>query len=92
MSQQFLESGGSASLDDAEDEIDVGYAAWKLPGGVQAGVSSAEEWQRFSAPGYVKAVMGFRAELANGPRCSDSRRVCSRPTRPRGVVSFATGG
>ena len=67
MWEQMLESG-FVSLVDEEDEIVVGYAGrpWKLSGGVQAGVSSAEEWQRFSAPGYVKAVMGFRAEPANG--------------------------
>ncbi len=67
MWEQMLESG-FVSLVDEEDEIVVGYAGrpWKLSGGVQAGVSSAEEWQRFSAPGYVKALMGFRAEPANG--------------------------
>jgi hypothetical protein len=65
--EQMLESG-FVSLVDEEDEIVLGYAGlpWKLSGGVQAGVSSAEEWQRFSAPGYVKAVMGFRAEPADG--------------------------
>jgi hypothetical protein len=65
--EQMLESG-FVSLVDEEDEIVLGYAGqpWKLSGGVQAGVSSAEEWERFSAPGYVKAVMGFRAEAAEG--------------------------
>ena len=67
MWEQMLESG-FVSLVDEEDEIVVGYAGrpWKLSGGVQAGVSSAEEWQRFSAPGYVKAVLGFRAEPTDG--------------------------
>jgi hypothetical protein len=67
MWEQMLESG-FVSLVDEEDEIVLGYAGrpWKLSGGVQAGVTSAEEWKRFSAPGYVKAVMGFRAQPADG--------------------------
>jgi hypothetical protein len=67
MWEQMLESG-FVSLVDEEDEIVLGYAGrpWKLSGGVQAGVSSAAEWQRFSAPGYVRAVMSFRAEPASG--------------------------
>ena len=65
---QMLESSGFVPLVDDEEEIVLGYAGrpWKLSGGTPAGVSSAEEWERFSAPGYVKAVMGFRAEAAEG--------------------------
>lgn len=65
--EQMLESG-FVSLVSEEYEIVLGYAGqpWKLTGGSQPGVSSAEEWERFSAPGYVKAVMGFRAEAADG--------------------------
>jgi hypothetical protein len=67
MWEQMLESGFVSLVDDG-DEIVLGYAGrpWKLSGGVRAGVTSAEEWERFSAPGYVKAVMGFRAEPADG--------------------------
>jgi hypothetical protein len=67
MWEQMLGSG-FVSLVEEEDEIVLGYAGqpWKLSGGLQAGVSSAEEWERFSRPGYVKAVMGFRAEPADG--------------------------
>jgi hypothetical protein len=67
MWEQMLESG-FVSLVEEEDEIVLGYAGrpWKLSVGVLAGVSSAEEWERFSVPGYVKAVMGFRAEPADG--------------------------
>jgi hypothetical protein len=66
--EQMLESSGFLLLVDEEDEIVIGYAGqpWKLSGGAQPGVSSAAEWERFSAPGYVKAVMGFRAEPAEG--------------------------
>ena len=65
---QMLESGGFLALVDEEDEIVLGYAgqSWKLGGGSQAGVSSAEDWKRFTAPGYVKAVMNFTAEPAEG--------------------------
>jgi hypothetical protein len=65
--EQMLESG-FVSLVSEEDEIVLGYAGqpWKLAGGSRLGVSSAEEWERFSAPGYAKAVMGFRAEAADG--------------------------
>jgi hypothetical protein len=66
--QQMLESGGFLTLVDEEDEIVLGYAGqpWRLAGGTRAGVSSAEDWKEFSAPGYVKAVMNFRAEPAEG--------------------------
>jgi hypothetical protein len=65
--EQMLESG-FVSLVAEEDEIVLGYAGqpWKLAGGSRPGVSSAEEWERFSAPGYVKAAMSFRAEAAEG--------------------------
>ena len=65
--EQMLESG-FVSLVEEEDEIVLGYAGqpWKLAGGSQPGVSSAEEWERFSAPSYVKAAMSFRAEEAEG--------------------------
>jgi hypothetical protein len=85
MWEQMLDSG-FVSLVDEEDEIVVGYAGrpWKLSGGVQAGVSSAEEWQRFSAPGYVKAVMGFRAEPAN-----DGGALLTTETRVRATDEAA---
>ena len=66
--EQMLESAGFLTLVDEEDESVLGYAGqpWKLTGGTGAGVSSAEDWREFSAPGYVKAVMNFRAEPAEG--------------------------
>jgi hypothetical protein len=67
--EQMLESGGFLALVDEEDEIILGYAGqpWKLTGGRGvAGVSSAEDWKEFSAQGYVKAVMNFRADPAEG--------------------------
>jgi hypothetical protein len=64
---QMLESG-FVSLIDGEDEIVLGYAGqpWKLSGGSPPRVSSAAAWERFATPGYVKAVMSFRAEAADG--------------------------
>ena len=64
--EQMLESDGFVALADEEDEIVLGYAGqpWRVAGGAQAGVSSAEDWKEFSAPGYVKAVMNFRADPA----------------------------
>ena len=67
--EQMLESAGFLALVDEEDEIVLGYAGqpWKLTGGRGvAGVSSAEDWKEFSAPGYVKAVMNFRVDPAEG--------------------------
>ena len=66
--EQMLESAGFLALVDEEDEIVLGYAGqpWKLTGGAGAGVSSAEDWKEFAAPGYVKAVMNFRADQAVG--------------------------
>ena len=68
MWEQMLESG-FVSLVDEEDEIVVGYAGrpWKLSGGVQAGVSSAEEWQRFSRAGLREGGAGL-------PRRAGERR------------------
>jgi hypothetical protein len=64
--EQMLDSAGFLALADVEDEIVLGYAGqpWKVAGGSQPGVCSVEGWKRFSAPGYVKAVMNFRAEPA----------------------------
>ena len=64
--EQMLESRGFLALLDEEHEIVLGYAGqpWRLVGGSRPGVSSAEDWKRFSAPGYVKAVMNFRADPA----------------------------
>jgi hypothetical protein len=66
--QQMLESAGFLALVDEEDEIVLGYVGqpWKVTGGTGAGVSSAEDWRKFSAPGFVKAVMNFRAEPTEG--------------------------
>jgi hypothetical protein len=66
--EQMLESGGFLALVDEADEIVLGYAGqpWKLAGGTEAGVSSPEDWKEFSAPGYVKAVMNFRATPTQG--------------------------
>ena len=66
--EQMLESPGFLALVDEEHEIVLGYAGqpWKLTGGTGAGVSSAEDWKEFEAPGYVKAVMNFRADPAEG--------------------------
>ena len=65
---QMLESSGFVALVEEEDEIVLGYAGqpWKLSGGVPAGVRSAADWERFAAPGYVKAAMNFRVEAAEG--------------------------
>lgn len=64
--EQMLESDGFVALADEEDEIVLGYAGqpWRLAGGIGAGVGSVEAWREFSAPGYVKAVMNFRADSA----------------------------
>jgi hypothetical protein len=66
--EQMLESSGFLALADEEDEIVLGYAGqpWRLAGGSQAAVSSAADWKGFSAPGYVKAVMSFTADAAEG--------------------------
>src|SRR4051812_30759241 len=65
--EQMLESG-FLLLADEQDEIVLGYAGqpWKLAGGSPPEVSSAADWTRFSAPGYVKAGMSFRVEAAEG--------------------------
>jgi hypothetical protein len=64
----MLESRGFLALVEEDDELVLGYAGqpWKLAGGAPAGVSSAADWKRFAAPGYVKAAMSFRAEPADG--------------------------
>jgi hypothetical protein len=66
--EQMLEADGFLALVDEEDEIVLGYAGqpWRLGGGIGAGVSSADDWSEFSAAGYVKAVMNFRADPAEG--------------------------
>jgi len=66
--EQMLESDGFLAFVDEEDEIVLGYAGqpWRLAGGIGAGVGSAGGWSEFSAPGYVKAVMNFRADSAGG--------------------------
>jgi hypothetical protein len=66
--EQMLESGGFLALVDEEEEIVLGYAGqpWKLSGGSQPGARSAEDWKRFTAPGYVKAAMSFRADADEG--------------------------
>jgi hypothetical protein len=65
--EQMREDGFLALAEDG-DEVVLGYAGqpWKLPGGSRPGVTSTEEWERFSAPGYVKAALSFRAEAVHG--------------------------
>jgi hypothetical protein len=61
-----MQEYGFVPLVDAAEEIVLGYVGkpWKLAGGSPLGVSSAEDWERFAAPGFVKAAMSFSVEPA----------------------------
>ena len=89
--EQMLESAGFMALVDEEDEIVLGYAGqpWKLTGGTGAGVSSAEDWKEFAVPGYVKAVMNFRADQAvGGALLITETRVLATDEGSRRVFGF----
>ena len=61
-----MQEYGFVPLVDGADEVVLGYVGrpWKLAGGAPLDVGSAEGWQHFAAPGFVKAAMSFRAEPA----------------------------
>jgi hypothetical protein len=63
-----MREDGFVVLVQEEDEIMLGYAGqpWKLAGGSQSITTSAEEWEHFSTPGYVRAAMSFRGDAAEG--------------------------
>ena len=60
--EQMLEFG-FIPVADAEDEVVLGFVGqpWRLSGGSMPRLASAAEWQAFAEPGYVKALMNFRA-------------------------------
>ncbi len=59
---------GFVELAADEDEVALGYVGqpWKLTGGRRVELGSRAEWEAFSAPGFVKAAMSFRAEAREG--------------------------
>src|SRR5437763_542191 len=66
LAEQMIEFG-FVPLADAEDELVLGFVGqpWRLSGGTMPRLRSADEWIAFAEPGYVKAVMNFRAETGD---------------------------
>jgi hypothetical protein len=62
LAEQMLEFGFVPLADD-RDEVVLGFVGqpWRLSGGSMPRLGSADEWRAFDRPGYVKAVMNFRA-------------------------------
>ena len=74
---------GFVPLAEREDELVLGYVGqpWRILGG-SAPRLSREEWLAFEQPGYVKAVMNFRA--AGGTLETETRiRVTDTDSRRR---------
>lgn len=73
LAEQMVEFGFVPLCDD-EAEVVLGFVGqpWRLTGGSMPRLGSAEEWLAFDAPGYVKAVMNFRAD---GERLTTETRV-----------------
>jgi hypothetical protein len=59
---------GFVPLASSDDEIVLGFVGqpWKLRGGSMPRLESPADWAAFDEPGYVKAVMNFRVEPADG--------------------------
>jgi hypothetical protein len=62
LAEQMIEFG-FVPLVESERELVLGFVGqpWKLTGGSMPRLRSADEWRSFDEPGYVKAVMNFRA-------------------------------
>ena len=54
---------GFVPLVEEDDEVVLGYVGqpWKPAGGSMPRLPSADDWRAFEEPGYLKAVMSFRA-------------------------------
>ena len=73
LSEQMVEFGFVVLRDEA-DEVALGFVGqpWRVTGGTMPKLGSAEEWAAFDEPGFVKAVMNFRAD---GARLSTETRI-----------------
>ena len=62
LAEQMIEFG-FVPLAESEDELVLGFVGqpWKVTGGSMPRLTSAE-WRAFAEPGFVKAVMNFRAD------------------------------
>ena len=85
LAEQMVEFG-FVPLADADDEFVLGFVGqpWKLSGGTMPHLSSADEWIAFAEPGYVKAVMNFRAEAVGGASTLETEtRIAATDVRSR---------
>ena len=85
LAEQMIEFG-FVPLADAVDELVLGFVGqpWKLSGGTMPRLRSADEWIAFAEPGYVKAVMNFRAEAVGGGSTLETEtRIAATDTRSR---------
>jgi hypothetical protein len=80
LAEQMIKFGFVLLAED-EHEIVLGFIGqpWKLTGGTMPRVP-ADEWRAFAEPGYVKAVMNFRAE---GGELSTETRVLVTDAKSR---------
>lgn len=62
LAEQMVEFG-FVPLAESDDEMVLGFVGqpWKVYGGSMPRLRSPDEWRAFDEPGYVKAVMNFRA-------------------------------
>jgi hypothetical protein len=70
--EQLVEFG-FVPLADEDNELVLGYVGqpWRLAGGSMPRLRSAEEWEAFAEPGYVKAAMNFL--VADGELSTETR-------------------
>lgn len=73
LAEQMVEFGFVPLCDD-EDEVVLGFVGqpWRLTGGTMPRLGSPEQWLAFAEPGFVKAVMNFRAD---GGRLTTETRI-----------------
>lgn len=92
--EQMVEFG-FVPLAEGEDEVVLGFTGqpWKLSGGSMPRLGSADAWKAFDQPGYVKAVISFRAYV--DPSASTGRFRRTRGPSPhvlnRGTASGVAG-
>jgi hypothetical protein len=87
--EQMIEFG-FVPLADEPDELVLGFVGqpWKPTGGTMPRLTSAAQWAAFDEPGYLKAVMDFRAAADSaGSTLVTETRV--RATDPRSRRRFA---
>ena len=67
LAAQMIEFG-FVPLAETDHELVLGFVGqpWKLTGGSMPRLRSAKQWRSFDEPGYVKAVMDFRATASSG--------------------------